>query len=167
FRVKVMLVGVRSILRCSHFPYATHFRSRRGAFVDGRRRSSVCGGLSGSGGASVRCARRPARWLSGRALLARLRHAPRARPRECEDRKSTRLNSIHVKISYAVFCLKKKTRRIRTPVRAPDRAGREQANTQPGSAERHGATRHVPTISTYTRARRGFREATKKPRGAT
>src|SRR5207302_9144024 len=32
--------------------------------------------------------------------------------RECssprEDRKSTRLNSSHVKISYAVFCLKKK-----------------------------------------------------------
>src|SRR5690606_41821886 len=28
-----------------------------------------------------------------------------------EDRKSTRLNSSHVKISYAVFCLKKKTER--------------------------------------------------------
>src|SRR5439155_25216961 len=27
-----------------------------------------------------------------------------------EDRKSTRLNSSHVAISYAVFCLKKKTR---------------------------------------------------------
>src|SRR5215475_15240057 len=27
---------------------------------------------------------------------------------DCEDRKSTRLNSSHVKISYAVFCLKKK-----------------------------------------------------------
>src|SRR5436305_2235043 len=27
------------------------------------------------------------------------------------DRKSTRLNSSHVRISYAVFCLKKKTRR--------------------------------------------------------
>src|SRR5690554_7061396 len=26
-----------------------------------------------------------------------------------EDRKSTRLNSSHVRISYAVFCLKKKT----------------------------------------------------------
>src|SRR5215475_6829100 len=26
----------------------------------------------------------------------------------CSDRKSTRLNSSHVKISYAVFCLKKK-----------------------------------------------------------
>src|SRR5690606_17091889 len=28
--------------------------------------------------------------------------------RHAEDRKSTRLNSSHVKISYAVFCLKKK-----------------------------------------------------------
>src|SRR5690606_42015995 len=30
------------------------------------------------------------------------------------DRKSTRLNSSHVKISYAVFCLKKKTTQTRT-----------------------------------------------------
>src|SRR5690606_40974716 len=30
------------------------------------------------------------------------------------DRKSTRLNSSHVKISYAVFCLKKKTRKFAT-----------------------------------------------------
>src|SRR5690606_40771294 len=29
-----------------------------------------------------------------------------------EDRKSTRLNSSHVKISYAVFCLKKKKKQI-------------------------------------------------------
>src|SRR3712207_7364357 len=28
----------------------------------------------------------------------------------CEDRKSTRLNSSHANISYAVFCLKKKNR---------------------------------------------------------
>src|SRR5271165_1578973 len=41
------------------------------------------------------------------------------------DRKSTRLNSSHVKISYAVFCLKKKTRQpfaspsIRSTWRAP------------------------------------------------
>src|SRR5690606_39759215 len=28
-----------------------------------------------------------------------------------EDRKSTRLNSSHVKISYAVFCLKKKNKK--------------------------------------------------------
>src|SRR5690606_41041518 len=32
----------------------------------------------------------------------------RAVARVPEDRKSTRLNSSHVKISYAVFCLKKK-----------------------------------------------------------
>src|SRR5690606_41955382 len=43
-----------------------------------------------------------------------LRHPP-LRPRPAcplesrQDRKSTRLNSSHVKISYAVFCLKKKT----------------------------------------------------------
>src|SRR5215208_3266402 len=38
----------------------------------------------------------------GRRLRDRLRGARRA------DRKSTRLNSSHVAISYAVFCLKKK-----------------------------------------------------------
>src|SRR5436309_10844397 len=33
------------------------------------------------------------------------------RPGSCTDRKSTRLNSSHVKISYAVFCLKKKKKK--------------------------------------------------------
>src|SRR5690606_39413013 len=33
---------------------------------------------------------------------------------ETGDRKSTRLNSSHVKTSYAVFCLKNKTKRLRT-----------------------------------------------------
>src|SRR5256885_11352000 len=32
------------------------------------------------------------------------------------DRKSTRLNSSHLVISYAVFCLKKKKRRQNTPI---------------------------------------------------
>src|SRR5207245_9924089 len=32
--------------------------------------------------------------------------------RDTQDRKSTRLNSSHGSISYAVFCLKKKTRRL-------------------------------------------------------
>src|SRR2546426_4771849 len=32
-----------------------------------------------------------------------------------EDRKSTRLNSSHLVISYAVFCLKKKNKRISSP----------------------------------------------------
>src|SRR5690606_40325367 len=44
-------------------------------------------------------------WRRGaRAGLLRARVRPARRP----DRKSTRLNSSHVKISYAVFCLKKK-----------------------------------------------------------
>src|SRR3712207_6863876 len=33
-------------------------------------------------------------------------------PGEREDRKSTRLNSSHANISYAVFCLKKKKKKI-------------------------------------------------------
>src|SRR5690606_41578375 len=39
------------------------------------------------------------------------------------DRKSTRLNSSHVKISYAVFCLKKK-RPVAAQRVSPDPAGR-------------------------------------------
>src|SRR5207302_3625498 len=43
--------------------------------------------------------------------------AIRIRPRQealfSDNRKSTRLNSSHVKISYAVFCLKKKKNKIR------------------------------------------------------
>src|SRR6266849_6881861 len=49
-----------------------------------------------------------------RALVCRLRNGGRARPRRDpqRDRKSTRLNSSHEWISYAVFCLKKKKWRI-------------------------------------------------------
>src|SRR5690625_6686456 len=43
--------------------------------------------------------------LVGRDDLLDQRHAEMA---EKKDRKSTRLNSSHVAISYAVFCLKKK-----------------------------------------------------------
>src|SRR3712207_7281847 len=49
-------------------------------------------------------------------LLIAWRHACRAaspqspRPSPARDRKSTRLNSSHANISYAVFCLKKKKR---------------------------------------------------------
>src|SRR3712207_8253090 len=37
------------------------------------------------------------------------------------DRKSTRLNSSHANISYAVFCLKKKTKNTPAPQRANPR----------------------------------------------
>src|SRR5438874_11315944 len=38
--------------------------------------------------------------------------AEAARQHGAEDRKSTRLNSSHVEISYAVFCLKKKKKNL-------------------------------------------------------
>src|SRR2546430_16694203 len=44
----------------------------------------------------------------GRIAVGRLGAGPGAQARR--DRKSTRLNSSHSQISYAVFCLKKKTR---------------------------------------------------------
>src|SRR5207253_8523619 len=51
-------------------------------------------------------------WTPGLVQLAggeELLGTPGRRARGIEDRKSTRLNSSHVAISYAVFCLKKKT----------------------------------------------------------
>src|ERR1022692_866606 len=45
----------------------------------------------------------------------------------CLDRKSTRLNSSHLVISYAVFCLKKK-KKIRSP-------GRTLRSPRPGSCQ--------------------------------
>src|SRR3989442_11075035 len=41
----------------------------------------------------------------------RILQSRRARPWASADRKSTRLNSSHVRISYAVFCLKKKKKK--------------------------------------------------------
>src|SRR5690606_41239397 len=54
------------------------------------------------------CAGRKARRPS-----KRIRRFPgrKGRPASPPDRKSTRLNSSHVKISYAVFCLKKKKKK--------------------------------------------------------
>src|SRR6267142_2958678 len=49
----------------------------------------------------------------GGQLAAARRGGPRLRLRPGRDRKSTRLNSSHMSISYAVFCLKKKTEHVR------------------------------------------------------
>src|SRR5438034_5362798 len=55
--------------------------------------------------------------LGGRRLGERQRpvdhRSELALPGPPEDRKSTRLNSSHTVISYAVFCLKKKKKKIR------------------------------------------------------
>src|SRR5438874_6823733 len=55
--------------------------------------------------------------LIRRRAAGRRRGPPEPRP-AARDRKSTRLNSSHVEISYAVFCLKKKKENIQ--VRKPE-----------------------------------------------
>src|SRR5215475_14774716 len=72
---------IRRPPRSTLFPYTTLFRS-----PTARRPASPSG-----------CAPSPGR--------------PFPAPRSVGDRKSTRLNSSHVKISYAVFCLKKKKKK--------------------------------------------------------
>src|SRR5262245_64044486 len=62
-------------------------------------------------------ARWPTRWSCARAAspsrggVARSTHRPAKATRPSRDRKSTRLNSSHLGISYAVFCLKKKKKK--------------------------------------------------------
>src|SRR5690349_23934734 len=74
------------------FPYTTLFRSHgRADHAHPPDLHVRAGGARRAPGLRLRADEQP--------------HARRARAR---DRKSTRLNSSHVEISYAVFCLKKK-----------------------------------------------------------
>src|SRR2546430_8557078 len=50
-------------------------------------------------------------------IAHRIRHRQR-RGRKQPDRKSTRLNSSHSQISYAVFCLKKKSYKVQRTINA-------------------------------------------------
>src|SRR6266496_4481739 len=90
-------------------------------FLRGPRGTGSCGGHCRTGPARpvrrrdrLRDLGRPPRLRLGRRcgtvreLGAELRQPPRAGRGRGADRKSTRLNSSHVEISYAVFCLKKK-----------------------------------------------------------
>src|SRR5258707_9798067 len=72
---------IRRPPRSTLFPYTTLFRSLP------RHRASVC---------------QP---RQGHKVVPPLKSV---RVAACQDRKSTRLNSSHANISYAVFCLKKK-----------------------------------------------------------
>src|SRR5256886_7470366 len=70
------------------------------------------------------------------------------------DRKSTRLNSSHSQISYAVFCLKKKTRRI---AKAPTEA-HPDAHTELDHTNALELT--VPTILSPQTTDQGVTEVT-------
>src|SRR3712207_8609838 len=87
---------IRRPPRSTLFPYTTLFRSR----------SSVSRGRGQGDRRNV-----PAKYTNLPATTLAPTVVERVHPRsavECRDRKSTRLNSSHANISYAVFCLKKK-----------------------------------------------------------
>src|SRR5438132_10798897 len=91
---------LRQPQRSTLFPYTTLFRSPEGAageprWIECEPRAAVGELLAQQVAADAR--------LGGRGEILRLDR----------DRKSTRLNSSHTVISYAVFCLKKKNKLIR------------------------------------------------------
>src|SRR3712207_7212025 len=100
---------IRRPPRSTLFPYTTLFRSRSGGHPDLGRLAparDVDGAPAGAGAAP---APRPvARGLGGRAGVRRRARRDELVDLPVVDRKSTRLNSSHANISYAVFCLKKK-----------------------------------------------------------
>src|SRR3712207_8321511 len=98
---------IRRPPRSTLFPYTTLFRSDGRGRVPSRARVRVAargGDRRGAGGGQPV----PGLVLAGGAQLRAARVPRRARHAVAGDRKSTRLNSSHANISYAVFCLKKK-----------------------------------------------------------
>src|SRR3712207_8512772 len=81
---------IRRPPRSTLFPYTTLFRSWIGAYNACVERTTVYGD---------RCQHHAEPVVQG--LFERVQYTG-------QDRKSTRLNSSHANISYAVFCLKKK-----------------------------------------------------------
>src|SRR5688572_31637886 len=91
---------IRRPPRSTLFPYTTLFRSLSDRCQPGplRRRAARPGQLAG-----MRERDKPGR--------RELHHHRSERIVQRPDRKSTRLNSSHSQISYAVFCLKKKKKK--------------------------------------------------------
>src|SRR3712207_8117823 len=89
---------IRRPPRSTLFPYTTLFRSPRDALALER----LWDGLE--------------QWAR---LEGQLHGGGQTRDRLTLDRKSTRLNSSHANISYAVFCLKKKKKAKNSPMYQP------------------------------------------------
>src|SRR3712207_7681627 len=100
---------IRRPPRSTLFPYTTLFRSGRVVGLVGEPRRDAPERRAVPPAEPLLVARPPAlvlapRTATGLSTIDLLAHAP--------DRKSTRLNSSHANISYAVFCLKKKKQTI-------------------------------------------------------
>src|SRR5256885_3075225 len=95
---------IRRPPRSTLFPYTTLFRSLRPERIEWR-------GGRGNANARTTALLQRAWALAGHSIS--LCHTSRS-PWVLQDRKSTRLNSSHLVISYAVFCLKKKKKKMQT-----------------------------------------------------
>src|SRR5438067_7193055 len=101
---------IRRPPRSTLFPYTTLFRST--AQRAGLARVGMSDLIEAAQG----------RRLAQLVRLAPVRHAIDERLTHLRsDRKSTRLNSSHVSISYAVFCLKKKNKNTNKSMSPPQR----------------------------------------------
>src|SRR3712207_8178999 len=95
---------IRRPPRSTLFPYTTLFRSTARATRDSRHLLRLLG-------MKIETIE-PGFGLDSLRLTAIRAEPLSAQPIEGADRKSTRLNSSHANISYAVFCLKKQNTRI-------------------------------------------------------
>src|SRR2546430_17466137 len=103
YMISFFFLMIRRPPRSTLFPYTTLFRSSIEQQVDRSSNSSAtarCGDQSIDGDFFLPDRSRPASVDPGTQAVSGLDQGL--------DRKSTRLNSSHSQISYAVFCLKKK-----------------------------------------------------------
>src|SRR3989442_9986038 len=101
---------IRRPPRSTLFPYTTLFRSTAHAWTIPGDASNRCARIREEDGGGKRIIlTSPGRVCPGQPLIQGSVYVTTSH-RFCVtvDRKSTRLNSSHVRISYAVFCLKKK-----------------------------------------------------------
>src|SRR3989442_10891434 len=101
---------IRRPPRSTLFPYTTLFRSPNTCVIE------ACSALGG------KMVFLPTWSARNDILRSRLGGRPSFRLRRSRDRKSTRLNSSHVRTSYAVFCLKKKNPHDIHDIQLPGRA---------------------------------------------
>src|SRR5205814_6858524 len=91
-------------LRSTLFPYTTLFRSLYRPQLPGQSNRAMDASRRRPLGSRLHAGREPLIGMSRRYAAGE----PVAERLQSGDRKSTRLNSSHLGISYAVFCLKKK-----------------------------------------------------------
>src|SRR5205814_8260539 len=101
--------------RSRHHPALPSFPTRRSSDLDRRNSTSrLFQSMSPHSNASCSPARAPVCTAKRRSVRSSSSRVESKSFSDSSDRKSTRLNSSHLGISYAVFCLKKKKKNTKT-----------------------------------------------------